>query len=448
MTKNFQKEPSKNTVDDKVNIEIKTPPTENEKNFLTDVQSIDVVDQKTIISDSNNKVIMSSKGNTESEKNNQKTKAPKLTKINQGDLLEFRAKRLLFYMGYFPTRGVKVRTSLESFGEDITDLDVYGVYIHKDFRQKTVWVDCKSGAAKPLERISWMKGIKDVFPVDDTLFIKNGIRGSVKHFARKAGIEVLDSQTLDKIEKDYNIDSEKWLGSWNPYVMNNKINEFAKLKIPNNDIYKKIANLISSEFWARDNYTKIKKCITALRELAKIPTTGFSKEEEITFRWGIYELVTLFTLSVLSICKELYYYNFDDRRSALYEGLLSSDIPLKKRTEILQAAYRLAYEMIKSKYPEANPTMEKVVNIQPPEYFEALLDLISRIIDNPNTYYDILRPLDIILMEFRLLDKKYNPEKISGLFTNFENNVIGFKTIFHFIHQVTQIPKEFFLFIS
>ncbi|MEN8643435.1 hypothetical protein ACS2MN_07695 [Bacillus cereus group sp. BceL062] len=368
----------------------------------------------------------------------------KKTKISQGDLLEFRAKRLLFHMGYFPTRGIKLRTSLDEYGEDITDLDVYGIYIHKDFRSKSVWIDCKSGAAKPLERISWIMGIKQNFKIDDVLFIKNGIRTSVKHFSRKSGIEVLDLMTLEKIEKDYRIESNVWMGSWNPSIMLNKINEFTKLSIPNSDIYKRIANFISYEYWQRDSFTKLKKCITALRELSMIPTNSYSKEEEQTFRWGVYQLTTLFILAILNIAKEVYYYNSDDRRKALHEGILSSDIPLRKRTEILQAAYKLAFEMVKSKYPDSNLTMERNLTIQPPDYFEQLLDLLSRIIDNPNTYYDILRTTDFILMEYQLLGKKLDTNEIKSLCTNFDSNYVGIKTFLHFIHQVTNIPKDYF----
>ncbi|PDM38830.1 hypothetical protein CN643_17140 [Parageobacillus yumthangensis] len=377
-----------------------------------------------------------------------KDKKLKKRKINQGDLLEFRAKRLLFYMGYFPTRGVKLRTSLEENGEDITDLDVYGIYIHKDFRSKSVWVDCKSGAAKPLERISWIMGVRKNFEVDDVLFIKNGIRNSVKHFSRKSGIEILDLKTLERIEKDYGIEEEKWLGSWNPFLMLNILNDFGKLSIPNREIYKKITNFISYEFWARDNYTKLKKCIAALRELSKIPYNSFNVEEKKVFKWGVYELVTLFTLSVLKICKELYYYDIEDRRRALYEGLLSSDIPLKKRTEIVQAAYRLAFEMLRAKYPNASINVDKMVNIHPPDYFESLFDLISRVIDNPNTYYDILRAMDLLLMEYELQEKKYDESEITTLCPNFPNNFVGLKTFFHFINQIANIPREMFSIIS
>jgi hypothetical protein len=366
------------------------------------------------------------------------------SKINQGDLLEFRAKRLLFYMGYFPTRGVILKTSLDEYSEDITDLDVFGVYIHKDFRSNSVWVDCKSGAARPLERISWIKGIKENFDVDNVLFIKNGIRSNVKHFARKSGVEILDLTTLDKIEKDYGIESSDWKGSWNPDIMLNKLNEFANLSIPNKDIYKRIANFISYEYWARDSYTKLKKCITALRELSRIPTSGLLKTEEQVFKWGVYELTTLFILAIQNIAKELYYYTPEDRRKALYEGLLSSDIPLKKRTEILQASYKLAFEMIKAKYPDSNPALEKAINIQPPDYFEQLLDLLSRIIDNPMIYYDILRTTDLVLMEYELHEKNLEVEEIIPLCNNFESNYKGIKTFIHFINQVTGISKDFY----
>lgn len=370
--------------------------------------------------------------------------------VNRGVLLEYRIQRLLFHMGYFSKVGIELRTSQEIDSEIITDLDVYGVYIHKDFRYKTVWADCKSGRARPLERISWLKGIKETNEIDDIFFVKGGVKSTIKNFARKLDIQILDTSLLDRLERNFSIVQDDWSGSWNPEIQLNKLKNFSKLTVPSNDIYKRISKFISTDYWSMDKYTKIKKCITAFRELANVPLEGLTKEQVITIKWGIYELTTLFVLSLLNIIRELYYFSDYERRNSLRDGLVSGEISIKKRTELVTASYHLAFELMRAQNPEFIPpaSFTKMVSISPPSYFEELDDLLARIINNPLGYFDILRILDYMLMEYDLQEKEYDFDRLNNMFGDLEDKTKGIKTILHFICQITGIPKSYFKIIS
>lgn len=104
---------------------------------------------------------------------------------SKGDMLEYRLKRLIFAMGYIPKKGVIIKTEPNEKADIITDLDVYGVYFHKNFTSKTIWADCKSGKDKPLERLSWIMGIRESIDVDDVMYVKRGVRLSTSQFAKK-----------------------------------------------------------------------------------------------------------------------------------------------------------------------------------------------------------------------------------------------------------------------
>ncbi|WP_153465080.1 hypothetical protein [Sediminibacillus terrae] len=369
--------------------------------------------------------------------------------FNKGDYLEYRAKRLLFHMGYYTTQGVIVKSSLKDAYDVVTDLDVYGVYIHKDFRKKSVWLDCKSGFTKPLERISWIKGVKQEVDADDAIFITKRIRDTVKTFARDSSIQIFDRDMLSQIEESYGIGEDDWKGSWNPDTMNNKIKTFSQLNSPDNKHFKDIANFISSDYWAIDYYSQVKKVITALKTINNETPPSLREEDSKAFMWSIYKLIILFTLSLLNISRELYFFSEEERNTQLLDGLLSSDIPLKRRNEILKASYSLAYELVRDKFPDTKFSFDKdMINIAPPSYFEALKDLLSRVIKNPFTYYDILRSMDFLLMEYDLNQKGYNEKEILNYCSKFEENKVGLKSIFHFINQVTGIPKDYFQIIS
>ncbi|WP_135553347.1 hypothetical protein [Paenibacillus cymbidii] len=371
------------------------------------------------------------------------------SRIADGDLLEYRMKRLIFYMGYYPKIGVLLKTSQDESADVITDLDVFGTYIHKDFSSKTVWADCKSGQARPHDRITWIKGVMTSIQANDVIFVKSGVRQTTKQYARRAGIQILDTRIIDKLEHDYGIRSTDWRGSWNYHVQLNKKNIFSRISVPTNEVYKKISTFISSDYWVLDNFSRAKKTITALRDLSSYSTLAFEEEQQKAIRWAVYELICLFTMSILNITKEIYYFSDEEKRETIYEGLISSEIPLKKRTEIVDASFKIAYNLVKQQFPEFNPPANKQsVNLTPPSYFEAFNDLLSRIINSPHDYYDILRFLDFVLSEYDLQGKKVDEKELNQMFTNTRGNTHSAKTILHFIHQVTGMPREIFCLLN
>ncbi|MCU6708008.1 hypothetical protein M6D81_04715 [Paenibacillus sp. J5C_2022] len=374
---------------------------------------------------------------------------PKTDEISPGKMLEFRIKRLIFNLGYYPRMDIDMKTSPDDSADKITDLDVYGVYIHKDFTTKTIWADCKSGDVKIHDRLSWIKGIMSTIQINDVLLVANNIRTSVKQHARKSGIQILDMRVLEKLENDFNIRNDDWRGSWNPKTQHNKIVSLAKLAIPTNEPYKKIAGFISSDYWVMDNYSKAKKSITALRDLATVATLPLSGDQLQTVKWAIFELISLVLLAVLNISKELYYFNEAEKKETVYDGLASGDVPNKKRAEIFDAAFRVAYSMVQNQIPEFQaPLKMPTFNLAPPGYSESFFDLVLRITNKPNYYFDILRFIDYILMEHDLTDKVLVASELKAMFSNYDDLVIGAKTVLHTICQITHLPRDMFSLIK
>ncbi|PIH57523.1 hypothetical protein [Paenibacillus sp. LK1] len=369
--------------------------------------------------------------------------------ISTGDLLEYRMKRLVFKMGYFPKVGVVIRTSQEDNADPITDLDVFGVYIHRDFSNKSIWVDCKSGQSRPHERISWIKGIQTTVNADDIIFVKSGVRITTKEYARKSGIQILDVNLIEKLEKDYDIKPEDWRGSWDYKNLHTVDTNFGKLKIPTNDVYKKISNFIKSDYWIMDDYSRIKKSITALRELSALVTLSLEEDQLKAIKWAIYELVGLFTMATLNILKEVYYFSDSEKKEIISERLISSDIPLSKRLELVDASFKIAYALLKQQFPDfVLPTSKQNVNLKAPSYFDAFYDVILRISNSPHSYYDVLRYLDFVLMEYDMKSKKVNEKEISSLFSHSKENNLAAKTLLHFLCQITGLPQELFVLLS
>ncbi len=375
---------------------------------------------------------------------------PKVSiKISKGELLEFRIKRLLFSMGYFCKIGVIINADRSEFSDNITDLDVLGFSMHKDFTFKSIWADCKSGNARPLERISWINGVKRFADIDDVVFVKKGVRVSTKQFARKSGIQVMDLEVLQKFENDYKIEDTSIEGSWDYNTQKECETILQKIHIYKSENIKKILRFIKVNYWSLDEYTQVKKCITALNQLGDFLKMPISDNEIKALKWAIYEVVSLFVLSTIKVCRNTYYFNIKDRNQIITDGITSGETVNKERQkEIIEASYKVINSVIRTQVPgfTGNITVPNL-DIKPPNYLEAYLDLIERMTSNPLEYYDILRFLDYILMEYDLKNKKIVIDETSKYFVNSTVLERSSKTILHLICSVTNLPKDIFSII-
>ncbi|GAA0102304.1 hypothetical protein UT300012_30190 [Paraclostridium bifermentans] len=368
------------------------------------------------------------------------------TNINKGDLLEFRLKRLLFFMGYIPKVGVKIKVDDESKSDDITDLDVLGMSINRDFQIISTWVDCKSGRAKTLERIVWLTGMKEIYKTSNIWFVKSRVKENIKSFARKNEIVVIDDLFLDKMESAYGIDKDDFRGCWNPTNFIGMLKNLSTLDIPKNEPYKKVSNFIEYDYWVTSKYKKVKKCITAFNYISQVNYSTLGENKEQVVRWATYELMTMFSMALMEICGELIYCNDSERKRVLFNNLRSSDISLKQRQYIIEASYSLAEQLIRS-----NTSMDFKLNRRDynemddlPKYSEALLELINRIIDHPNHYYDVCRCMDYILFEYELNNKRIDINDVQNIFPHYDKNIIAVKSIISFVCDVVEIDRCIF----
>lgn len=388
------------------------------------------------------------KKNKEKIKGDNKVKSS-FIKIPKGDLLEYRIKRLLFHMGYFPKTNVFIKSSIDDGADPITDLDVYGISVLNNFSTKTLWADCKSGSVRVHERISWIKGVKEEANIDEVLFVAPNVRTTVKQYAGKSNIRILDVNLIERLEGNYNIAFNDWKGSWNPYEQLGYLNKLSNINVPTIGLYKKIAKFISTDFWVLDCYSQLKKTITGIKDLYLGYGVHSDPEVKRIIKMAIYELITLLTLAVLTIVKETLYFKDEEKKEIIFDALSSGDIPNKKRKEIFDAAFRYAYSMIKRSKPDIEiPVEMPVINITPPNYAPILFELILRINKYPTQYTDVLRFIDVSLMEYELQSKPLDRLYLNKIFNNNDELIRGVKTILHFVCEITDIPRAFFMVLE
>lgn len=369
--------------------------------------------------------------------------------IPDGTILEFRLRRLLFYMGYLPKGNIQIRTSQDTDGLEVTDLDAFGVYIQKDFNSKNIWVDCKSGKIKANERITWIKGVLKTFEIDEVLFVAPNVRTEIKKHAKNSNIQITNSDGISALEKSYDVPENNWRGSWNYENIIPLSTTFSKITIPENTQYKKIHQFIYSDYWNQTPYANLKKIITALRFIKTVDGLPLKPIQQKSIKWAKYELINLFALTLLNISREIQYFSVIEREQVLIDSFSAGDIPDTKRTEFFDAAMRIAFSYVQHQIPEFKmPDSIPKFQLKPPGYIEVLIDIINRIIKQPKKFYDILRFLDYILMEYDLNKNKVVHEDLIEIFGDYSNLKYGSKSIITALSTIVDFDKKEFSFFN
>lgn len=370
--------------------------------------------------------------------------------IGKGEMLEYQMKRLFFFMGYYTKTNIVIQTTSDEPFDVVTDLDVYGNYIHLDFSQKTIWADCKSGAAQEVNRVAWLIGIKDMIKVDDILFVKKGTKLSTKMFANTKNIQIVDLNIISDMEKKYGIKSNDWRSSWNPAAQDENIKIFKSILTPNNLIYKRIFKFINTHYWAiEDSFTKCKKTITALRDLSSLVELPLSEVEKKSIKWAIYQLSGMLMLSMLQICRQVHYYTNSDKAEIIVSGLVYGSNSKTRIDDILKVTNNIAKKTLLKYSIDENRILDvPEIKLYPPDYTEAFVNIIMRITEQPKSYFDILRFLDFSLFQYDLYNTKYNIDELNDIFDNSEELLKSSKTFLHFLCYITNIPKDVFILLN
>lgn len=370
--------------------------------------------------------------------------------MNKGTILEYQIKRLFFFMGYFSKNNIIIQTSSDEPFDIVTDLDVYGIYIHSDFSQKTIWSDCKSGTAQEINRVAWLTGIKDMIEVDDILFVKKGTKLSTKFFANARNIQIVDLSIISDMEKRYGIKSDDWRSAWNPQTQNEYIDTFKNILTPNNLIYKRIFKFINTHYWAiEDNFTKCKKTITALRDLAELVELPLALTEKKAIKWAVYQLSSMLMLPMLQICKHVQYFPDKDKVDIIILGLTYGSNSKSKIDDILKVTNNIARKTL-HKYCNDDHKLVDLpeIKLNQPEYTEAFINMVFRIVEQPLYYFDILRFMDFAFSQYDLNNEQYNINELSEIFNNTNELLKSTKTFLHFICHITNISNEIFILLN
>ncbi|MDD4126775.1 MAG: hypothetical protein PHV39_03705 [Methanomicrobium sp.] len=342
--------------------------------------------------------------------------------MDEGTLLEYRIQRLLFHKGYTTRRSLPLRTYFYPDEIDLTDIDVYAIKFDEEFNEIKTIVECKSGTSKNVksfDRLIWLRGLMDYLKVSKGIFMKKGMSLSAKKFAFDNKIMPIDYSWLDLKEKEMNL-SEDWRGSYSINYYEKMINYYKKIKKSPDNITPYYW-FIKMKFWLLPPSIQIKEIMRGYKELTK--KCNFENEYEL---WLLGESIILISIALLRFCGELYPLNKNERNEwikiKLMEGM---DVTIEQQEKRLNLIKLYIEHKIQEETGKKIYINEEELKVYPPDFTDNLIELINRLLSNPN--YSILVPsfLDFIIHEYILNNKEIDLMELSQLFPKMDLDLLA-----------------------
>ncbi|WP_319409489.1 hypothetical protein [uncultured Desulfosarcina sp.] len=127
-------------------------------------------------------------------------------KTNKGAAMEESLRRYFLNLGYFVLRGVKFR--YHSF--DVTDVDLWLYAKTSALARQRTNVDVKNKKTpQALERIFWVRGLKDTLGMDNCMVATTDSRADVREFGLTHKVGVLDGSFLARLQGSAKIQIER-----------------------------------------------------------------------------------------------------------------------------------------------------------------------------------------------------------------------------------------------
>jgi hypothetical protein len=241
--------------------------------------------------------------------------------------------------------------------------------------------DCKSGKnVSDINRLFWLRGIKDFFGADQAYFIHSTIRSHARGVAPKLGISVMDEEALLTSEKILQVDKsplpledEKFYTSvvnlWGINLVKGQKPDEKQLELKN------VYSYLSYSYWYIEQHRNLFNLIEHFTKIATLFDENDKRYVLLAYT-GLERFIhSLLEISVF-VTSQGGTNILRDTRSYIYGGPLS----LKEKESFFKLLRNLTH---------SNEQLD-------PPYLQDIIELLVRMIKNPMGSSDILRHISAI----------------------------------------------------
>jgi hypothetical protein len=328
--------------------------------------------------------------------------------------LKMRMQTLLWLLGYYTRIGVKLASYPPPKGKkdlvrsplELTDVDVLGIKVDADLSFVRTLVDCttrKTGS--PIGRAFWLRGLMHFFHATrGYAVLARTIPPHERNIAAELGVILMDEEDVHLMEERYSISDY----TVPPHIGNRKAHLYYEGNI--STLSEKLMPLVEfrhRQFWLQKPGRALLNTIFLPQQLHQEldPSEKFH-------RALVVDLFTLFCLSVITMCEHLLTTAPRDLRSGVRMYLFGGVIGIQTRESLLSDLRALLESLPGQKPMFIREELTSRLQLDPP-FLNELLERTVRLLNKPGKAKDILRYLQVALME-QVLYRGPSPKEVFG----------------------------------
>jgi hypothetical protein len=316
--------------------------------------------------------------------------------VTAGWRYECRVARLLFAEGAFVRRGVELRAG----GLTVTDLDVLALRFAPDLSLRVVAGECKTGAARPLDRVLWGHGVRALAGADEQFVALVRPAGDdVRRVAARLGVALLDERDLRRREARW---APRADGPHAP-ALGRLEQRVAAAARPDDDL-RRAHRFVTGEAWLLPPVPALKRALGAGRLLARQWSPALPPARREAVAWLAEEALAAIVVALVRLAGEAYRLPEAVFRRRTAERLAEGVAPYAALQSLARDVDRYLGPLLTDL---GVPARERVATLgflapEPPPYSEPLLALVQRLARAPAAAAALPRRLDGRLAARRL----------------------------------------------
>ncbi len=362
-----------------------------------------------------------------------------MTEIDPAMETELRARRLLWYSGYFNRGNVHIYSG--EGHQDIAEIDVIGVRFDDLLNPSYMIIEAKSGQEKGFASILKLRGFQEYFSSASTAIIRNNITPDIIKFSEDIGIRAYHLSRIDEIEQELGIREDSWFGNFRkdcPDKINANISLLRSVRGNN-------LNLFDSYWSMKNPFHRAKLLINMIKELIAKLDKIIDERAQKAVQWLVLEYIILLSISIVESASHLYTLPSHQRERVFKEKLISGKLSYEEKENLIGDICDFVNRINRLKHRRMAPiNREEMSNLLNPQYADDLYKLISSYIKYPHFSGQVPRCIDLIAYEYYMQNKGVNWQDVYE-FMNMPEDSLKLtlklsRDLFRFLFQ-TNIPK-------
>lgn len=325
-----------------------------------------------------------------------------MNKIKQkndlGEFFEAKVANYFFMKGYFVRRKISLKAYFYPKFLDVTDIDVYGVYVGPDFSIKTIGIECKAGEFKKIDRIVWLLGLKKIINADQVyLATSKPVDIAIKSFAQIHGVSLLTNLKADDKTELRHLPTD--------VSVLNTIMSFNNI-FKNDNISYKLYWFLRSRYWFNDPYVNVIIIMENFPDILRKLKESNNDAEKMALRWLITEATILLSVALLKIASQVHGIDKKYWKNYVISKLKYGKIDPSEAQKLL----RLINELINAYLEQRGlkRDLREKIELKAPKYAQDIVDVLDRLLARPEESCEVPRILDQILYHQLFRNKELN----------------------------------------